>query len=134
MPKTIIILIALTAFILGAVGGGWSVSFFYGRMTDNLISGSQAAQAITTVRTLERLRDENASEAIELLEIHLDSALIGLGATLARIPEQRWDPAHLEVIQIAKDYRAAYPRTDDSPTIAEGVERTFRLLDNESLD
>jgi hypothetical protein len=130
MAKTIIV-IALTTFILGAVGGGWGVSLFHGRMTDNLISGSLAAEASTTVGTLTRLRDGNTAEAIELLEIKLDGALIGLGAFLPEIPESRRDPLHIKAVEMAHAYRTRFPRANDSPEIADGVARAFSLLDGQ---
>jgi hypothetical protein len=131
MSKTRALSFALAALIIGAVVGGWGVSRFWGRVTYDLSVGSMAAEASTTVGALERLRDGNTTGAVELLEIKLDGALIGLGAFIPEIGESRRDPLHLKVVEMARDYRAMFPRTNDSPEIADGVARAFLLLDGQ---
>ncbi len=132
MSKTRAFLLALAALVIGAVAGGGGVSKFWGRFTGDLSAGSMAAEASTTVGILKRLRAGDSTNAVELLEIKLDGALIGLGAFLPNIPEARRDPLHIKVVRTARDYRAQFPRTNDSPEIAEGVAHAFTLLDGQS--
>jgi len=132
MSKTHAFLLALAALVIGAVGGGWAVSKFWGRFTSNLSTGSMAAEASTTVGILKRLRAGDSTNAVELLEIKLDGALVGLGAFLPEIPEARRDPLHIKVIRTARDYRAQFPRTNDSPEIAEAIAQAFILLDGKT--
>jgi hypothetical protein len=129
MSKTRALLLALAALIIGAVAGGWGVSKFWGRLTADLSASSMAAEASTTVRILERLRDGNTTGPVELLEIKLDGALIGLGAIIPEIPESRRDPNYIRAVGIARDYRSKFPRTNDSPDVSDGVARAFSLLE-----
>ncbi len=131
MSKTRALLFALAALIIGGVAGGWGVSKFWGRFTGDLSASSMAAEASTTVRILERLRDSNTTGAVESLEIKLDGALIGLGAFIPEIPESRRDPMYIRAVEIARDYRDKFPRTNDSPEISDGVARAFSLLDGQ---
>ena len=132
MSKTSAFLLAALALIIGAFAGAWGVAQFYGRFTGNLTSTSLAAEAGTTARILERLRAGNATAAVELLELKLDGAVIGLGAFLAETPASRRDPSHLKMLQIARDYRIKFPRKTNSPEIDDGVARAFGLLDGQT--
>ena len=132
MSKTRASFLALAALVIGAVVGGWGVSKFWGRFTGDLSAGSMAAEASTTVSILKRLRAGDLTNAVELLEIELDGALIGLGVFLPDIPEAHREPLHLKVIRTARDYRAHFPRTNESDESAEAVARAFTLLDGKT--
>jgi|SRR5688572_21490164 len=132
MTKTRALLLALAAFVIGAAAGGWAVSRFWDRLNNDLSLGPLGAEASTTVRTLERLRAGNATGAVELLEIKLDGALVGLGAFMRETPPSNRDPLHLKVLSMARDYRARFPRTHDSPEVARSIARAFTLLDEPS--
>ena len=129
MSKTRALLLAMAALIIGALAGGWGVSRFWERFAGDLAAGSMAADASTTVLTLEHLRMGNTTGAVERLETKLDGALIGLGAFIPETPKSRRDPQHISVLEIARAYRTKFPRTSDSPEISGGVARAFELLD-----
>ena len=132
MSKTSAFSLALAALVIGAVFGGWAVSRFWGHFTGGLSNGSMAAEAGTTVGILKSLRSGKSTTAVELLEIKLDGALVGLGAGLSDIPAPRRDPLHIRAIQSARDYRSEFPRTNDSPEVAEAIAKAFTLLNGHS--
>jgi len=80
---------------------------------------TQSRDAGMAVALLERLRAGHTNQAIEVLEIELDGALQGLGASPQEIGE-----AEIKVLQLARQYRARYPRKQDI-----GVTRAFDLLE-----
>ena len=132
MSKTRALILAVAALVIGGVIGGWGVFRFGVRFTSDLATSTMAAQATTTVRTLDCLRAGNTNGAIKLLESDLDGALIGLGASIPDIPPSRHDPLYLKAVQLARDYRAKFPRTDNPPEVTEAITRTFNLLDEKS--
>ena len=125
------ILLAVVYLITGALAGGWGVSYFYWqRFTNDLCVGSLSAEASTTTGILKRLRADDRTNAVELLEVKLNGALVGLGAFLSEIPKSRRDPTNIKAIQMAKDYRAQFPRTNDSPQIQNAIADAFGLLES----
>ena len=80
---------------------------------------TQTRDASTAVALLQRLRAGRTNEVIEVLEITLDGALTGLGASPQEIGE-----AQTKTLELAKQYRTKYPRKQDA-----GVTRAFELLD-----
>ena len=62
----------------------------------------------------------------------MSAALVGLGALLPNTPESHLDPLQLKVIQTAREYRAQFPRANDSPGVSEGIAEAFTLLDRQS--
>lgn len=126
------LLLAFTTLMIGAIAGGWTVGWIQARITTHWAGVSSAAEASTTVWTLERLRSGNTTKAVELLESKLDGALIGLGASLSSTPESRRDPALIKTLQSAREYRARFPRKTENPEIDEAVARVFALLDRKT--
>ena len=80
---------------------------------------TQSRDASTAVALLQRLRTGRTNEVIEVLEITLDGALTGLASSPQEIGE-----AQIKTLQLARDYRAKYPRKQ-----SEGVAKAFELLD-----
>ena len=128
MSKTRAFLFAFAALVAGTLAGGWGVSKFWERFTGDVLAGSMAAEASTTASILKRLRVGDSTNAVELLELELDGALIGIGACLRDIPDARRDPLHIKAVRMARDYRTHFPRTNGSSEMAEGVARAFTLL------
>jgi hypothetical protein len=83
---------------------------------DTLTNTKDASMAVAL---LQRLRAGQTNEAIEVLELTLDNALISLAASPQEIGE-----AQLKTLEMAKQYRAKYPRNSDP-----GVSKAFDLLD-----
>ena len=80
---------------------------------------SQTRDAGMAVALLYRLRAGRTNEVIQVLETTLDSALTGLGSSRQEIGE-----AQINTLELAKQYRAKYPRKADA-----GITRAFELLD-----
>ncbi len=80
---------------------------------------TQTRDAGMAVALLQLLRTERTNEVIEVLEITLDGALAGLG-----VSPQEIGKAQTKTLELAKQYRAKYPRKQDA-----GVTRAFELLD-----
>lgn len=73
------------------------------------------------------LRGGHPTEALESLEVKLDGALIGLGSSVISAPESRRDPFENKVIQMARDYRAKYPRKTGNADVDGSVGRALQL-------
>lgn len=80
---------------------------------------AQTRDASTAVVLLQRLRSGRTNEVIEMLEMHLDGALTGLGYSPQEIGESQ-----IKTLKRARDYRAKYPRQQ-----TKGVTKAFELLD-----
>ena len=80
---------------------------------------SQTSDASTAVALLQRLRAGRTNDVIEVLEIRLDGSLTGLAYSPQEIGESQ-----IKTLQMARDYRAKYPRKQ-----TEGVKKAFELLD-----
>ena len=128
MSKKIAVLLIVGALIAGAVAGGYGALCFYIRFTGLLVLNSSAAKTATAVSTLSMLRAGNETNAVELLEIHLDGELVTLGACLADAPVSKRDSMCLGVLQQARDYRVKYPRQSRSRQGDMAVARAFALL------
>ncbi|MEI8291019.1 MAG: hypothetical protein WCH99_16260 [Verrucomicrobiota bacterium] len=76
-------------------------------------------EAGLAVALLHRLRSGRTNEVISVLETTLDGAL----TTLAFSP-QEIGPDQIKILQMAREYRAKYPRTP-----SEGAAKAFELLD-----
>ena len=94
-----------------------------------MITTEHSADAGMTVAILERLRSGRAAEAIELLELQLDGAVTGLGASLAATPRGERPPNALSNLKSARQYRNKFPRKTGERNTDEGVERAWSLLD-----
>ena len=77
IPKTI--LIAASTGIAGCLIGGLVVSRYWARLTTELVSSANEAEAVQLVHNLRLLRQGKTQEAINLMEIELDSNIITLG-------------------------------------------------------
>ncbi len=90
----------------------------------------QTADAATTLLILQRLRDGNSREAIDLLESRLDGSLIALSASLNAMPRAKRPPQSLELLRQVRDYRERYPRHTENPDIDKQVAQVWNLLEN----
>jgi hypothetical protein len=107
---------------------GWFLATRHGdRFTRDFASVSSSADVGITVRTLQRLRAGNDTGAIELLEAHLDGALLALGSSLRSTPEGQRDVLHLQMLDLAREYRVTFPRQSISPEVDEAVTRALSL-------
>ena len=94
-----------------------------------MITTQHMADADVTVSVLERLRATHTAEAIDLLELQLDGALIGVADALRGAHKKELAAAPLNTLQRAREYRAKFPHKSGDPNIDEGVARAFGLLE-----
>jgi lipid-binding SYLF domain-containing protein len=94
-----------------------------------MITTEHSADAGMTVAILERLRSGRTAEAIELLELQLDGAVTGLGASLAATPRRERPASALSNLKSARQYRNKFPRKTGDRSTDDGVERAWGLLE-----
>ncbi len=132
MNKKLTIVLIIVAFLVGVVGGGWTVSYFSARSMERFYSITLVAQTGMDVSRLNRLRANNVSKAIEILEIELDGSLVGLGVYLHHIPESLRDPTAIKILQMAKKFRSKFPHKSDDPLSNQMVSNAFSLVEFET--
>ena len=89
----------------------------------------ESNQAHQMVRALTYLRDGKESEAADLLELYLDSALNTFCVYEDTVvPAERADYV-IRAARVGRDYRSAHPWTNSSPIVAESVQNVFPLAD-----
>jgi len=122
-------ILAIAAFFVGFIIGAPGVFFFYGRLTNRLIIGSNQAEVGTTVVLLKELRAGNTTNAIEVLETRLDGDLIEFGSIFTDPRDLKRDPLYIKTLQRARDYRIQFPHKSASAEIDEATAKAFGLLD-----
>jgi lipid-binding SYLF domain-containing protein len=92
------------------------------------ITTQYTADASLAIALLEQLRAKYSTEAVELVEMRLDGALIGLSSSLSAMPKPERPAIALQTLQRAKEYRTRFPRKVADPTIEEELTRGWKLL------
>jgi hypothetical protein len=121
MKRAHTVLLCVAVFVLGAAAGG----AFVWRITSNdathAIAQSAAAGVGSTTYILNAVRKNDMAEAVQMLEISLDSNLVTLGL----VPDAMLDPATKRSIARAAAYRATYPHKSGEPLVAEAVAKVL---------
>jgi hypothetical protein len=128
MRKKLAIALIVVAFLVGAVGTGLAVGYFYNRSALRLVCLSEAAKAGMDVSVLNQLQANNITNAIRLLDTQLDGSLITLWFFRNDITPSDRDTT-LGILRKAKEYRAKFPHRSGSPTIDESVSNALSLVD-----
>jgi hypothetical protein len=124
MSKKLAITLILTAFVVGAIGGGWSIA----NMSKRLVYLQETDEAATDVALLNRIRSNNITNAVDMLETKLDISLAMLSSDFKDIPKtQRVEV--LKTIQMAKDYRDKFPHKNSYPDLNQAVSNAFSLVE-----
>ena len=86
---------------------------------------------------LTELRDGRVTNALELLETQMDTAIIQIDQSLAKVPGPERDTA-LAILQLLKEYRTTHPRQqeavlrevtkEDAEELARGTQAASRIL------
>jgi len=86
------------------------------------------------LRALQYLRSSQAPDAINLLEIGLDSSIITLAGFYGELPEAQRARIDLEPMRVARDYRAKYPsdKTSTSVDLKAALVKAYEILDADS--
>jgi lipid-binding SYLF domain-containing protein len=93
-----------------------------------MTTAMQTADTATTLLVLQRLRQGQSPEAIDLLEARLDGSLIALGASLNAMPRAKRPPQSMELLRQVRSYREKYPRHTENPDIDKQVTQLLDLL------
>ena len=136
MKSTVLILV-FVAFALGLGVGGLVAHRSAVRSSGSdtqLLTSKLAADTGLEIAYLYRLRDGKADEIRPLLEMEIDSDLVMLSERLAALPTSERDPQQLKIIQMHKDYRDKFPRTNSVPYIQAGITKAYGLLDGAQKD
>jgi hypothetical protein len=132
MSKRAAIFLAVSALIIGVLAGGWSVAFYYNRVTSWVVITKMTSEATISVAELEMLRAGQATNTMELLETTIDGDLVGLSPFLTDRREFNRYPSNIKALQTVKDYRAKFPRKTDSAEFDANAAKAFDLLDGQT--
>jgi hypothetical protein len=86
-------------------------------------------KAVMDVGILNRIRSNNVTNAIELLEIEVDGSVETLGLWLNEMPKLRLDADQLKALRKVKDYRDKFPHTNEYPELNRIISNTLSLAD-----
>ena len=84
------------------------------------------------VAVLNRIRSNNVTNAIDLLELELDSSVETLGLYLKDTPKSQLDADQLKALRRIKDYRDKFPHTNEYPELNRLISNTLSLADVET--
>lgn len=125
MIIAVLVAVAVGGFFVGRhfTAKAWNRSFL------EYVYVSESNQAQRMVRALTYFRDGRQSEAADVLELYLDSALNTFCVYEDRVaPAERADYV-MQAVRVSRDYRSAHPWTNSSLIIAESVQKVLQLAD-----
>jgi hypothetical protein len=128
MNKKLAITLIVAAFIVGTIGGGWSVAYVLNHITMRLFYATDADDAVTDVALLNRVRSNNVTDVVDVLETRLDGSVAKLGFYFKDIPESERAEV-LKTLHRVKEYRDKFPHTNDVPEINQAVSNAFLLIE-----
>ena len=129
MSKKLAAVFILAAFLIGICGGSIGANYIWGNFLNRFGATAQLAQAGRCVATLNRLRTNHVAEAIELAEMELDDILLGFGTYAGRNPGWHPDSSQRNMLRMAREYRAKYPRQSHYPEIDRTVSKVLGMAD-----
>ena len=132
MSKRAAIILAVAALFVGVVAGGWSVAFYYNRVTSWVVITKMTSEAMMSVAELKMLRTGQTTNTMELLETTIDGDLVGLTPFLNDRREFNRYPSNIKALQTVKDYRTKFPRKTDSAEFDAYAAKAFDLLNGQT--
>ena len=132
MSKRAAIILAVSALVIGVVAGGWSVAFYYNRLTSWMVISNVTSDAVTSIAEIKMLRGSQTTNTIQILETRIDGDLIGLTPFLAEKQEFDRYPSNIKALQTVKNYRTKFPRKSDSPELDAAADKAFDLLNGQA--
>lgn len=133
MKRTMSLGMALAVFAAGALVGQLATSNSRAQASGKASESSQVVdltqETSVTLGYLNALRKGQTTEAIALMENHLDSHIVKLGESLSAVPPAERNAQSLKVISEFRDYRAKYPHPVRSPAMSNGLEKAYKLVD-----
>ena len=93
---------------------GWLVAGHEdAKLIRNFATAGNANDIVDTFSTLRSLRRGDTNEAIDVLEGHLDGAILERGIMARDEPSVIRQPGRVSMLARVRDYRAQYPRVSD---------------------
>ncbi len=105
-------------FVLGAI----SSTFFLNKIAATHLGGSAVSEGVRTILVLRQIRLGRTNEAIEHLEMQLDSVIITGAVSLEEQPSDRESRQLRTVLQGIATYRQQYPRTNGVAGVQESLD------------
>ena len=130
MKKSIVVVVIIASFILGAFVGGYTLSTFSSMFALRPVYTSAAARANITLAILDRLRNNKVKDTVELLETSPDGDIITFKGYV-QLPTSKKDKNIIRIIQRANDYRSQYPRATEHQDIDNAVKEVFAAVKNQ---
>jgi len=128
MNKKLAIILIVAAFLIGVIGGGWSVGYFYNHFALRFAYISAAAKTVTDVSVLNQLQANNVTNAVRQLDTELDGSLMSLWFFRKDIASSDRDMA-LKTLRKAKEYRTKFPHKSGYAEIDQTVSNALSLVD-----
>jgi hypothetical protein len=118
---------------LAFVSGFATAAYWFTSLSDETehrlkIRGLQDMADITR-RSLEGMRSGNTN-TLQFLEGEYDATIAVLGRDLIETPQKKWNQGVLTTLELAKNYRAKFPRKSGMPDIDQKVSEAFSLVDS----
>jgi len=121
MSKRPFIIFMLVAFLIGLLIGGLGRDAYNKFLIRRTMNVTLEADAGTTVVVLQRIREGNATNAIECLESQLDSDLLSMALLGTTIKDLERDSQLADTIALVRAYRLEFPHKSNHPDIDEKV-------------
>jgi hypothetical protein len=93
------------------------------------IAQGQSADMGVTLHTLMALHEGRTNDAMELLEITLNTEIVGFAASYKEVPEAHRQWIGLHALGEASWYRSKFPLKGRYQNVDDGVARAFELLE-----
>ena len=122
--KKWLVLVIFCALILGGIGGGvagvYLAAKFEGESRLDRLMNRYVVETNTNITLLRRIRDDKLDEALNTLEMELDSDIVTLSSVK---PSQYENGADLvsDALMAAKRYRTQYPWLSGNPGMDKAV-------------
>ena len=114
MSKQRAFLFALATLIVGLVAGGYTAARVWEHSMKQFAAAAAGASVQSALASLNRLRAGKTNDVIELLEIRLNGEMLALEIILEEIPPHRRDTNSVSLLERARAYRAAHPKSSAS--------------------
>jgi hypothetical protein len=121
MKRFSFILWLVIGLIIGGLSGWFIAGRQYGRWAEGFVTAGALPELGDAYHPLKALRAGDTNEALDLLEMQLDGAIIQLSSVLPLQKDEKMKAAYVRALTRARDYRATYPRKSGSAELDEGV-------------
>jgi hypothetical protein len=121
MKRFSFVLWLVIGLLIGGTAGWFAAGRYYSRWAQQFVSAGALPELGDAYHPLKALRAGDTNEAIDLLEIQLDGAIIQLSAMVPEERDEKMKAAYVRALTRVREYRAAYPRKTGIADLDEGV-------------